>query len=63
MVTSIFSPPLPGGVLAGEPLVLYAFLDVLIVQVEVIHVVAGGVPVVVVRDNGLERELLSLRIV
>jgi len=49
--------------LVGEPLVLYAFLDVLIVQVEVIDVVAGGVPVVVVRDNGLERELLSLRIV
>ena len=47
----------------GELLVLDALLNVLIVEVKVVDVVVGAVPLVVVGDDRLERGLLALRVV
>ena len=54
---------LAGQVAVGELLILDALLDVLVIQVEVVDVVASAVLLVVVGDDGPERGLLALGIV
>ena len=51
MVMSIFSWPLPGRVAVRELLILDALLNILVVEVELVNVVAGAVPLVVVGDD------------
>ena len=57
----LFGAPF-GQVSIGELLVLDAFLDVLVVAVKIVDVVICAVLLVVVGDDGLERGLLSLRV-
>ena len=54
---------LVGQVTIGEPLVLDALLDVLVVEVEVVDVMVRAVLLVVVGDDGFERGFLALRVV
>ena len=49
-----------GQVAVGELLILNALLDVLVVEIEVVDVVVGAVPLVVVGDDRLERGFLAL---
>ena len=60
---STFSSALVGQVAIGEPLVLDALLDVLVVEVEVVDVMVRAVLLVVVGNDGFERGFLALRVV
>ena len=44
----------------GEPLILDALLDILVVEVELVDFVASAVPPVVVRDDSPERRFFAL---